>query len=196
MKKYRNAPQNTKTRPSQNKVPGKASAAKQEREAGGQNGSRARSAHKKRRLHTRNILVGTLFLLYLLLIAKLTLFRSPLDELMENWTYQTALGKLHTANFKPLHTIKLYIRILPSPIALLNLIGNVVGFVPLGFFPPMLFKKKSWFWRTLSFGLLAILLIESTQLVTGIGEFDVDDILLNMLGVFLGRASYWLFFRR
>ncbi len=130
-----------------------------------------------------------IFVVYIAIIGKMTLIRGPVSELMDNWTYNTVLYKISTANFVPFHTIKLYIRILPETIAILNLVGNVIGFVPLGYLVPLVFKKHSGFFRSLLFGLLFILFIETTQLVTGLGEFDVDDMILNMLGVLIGHIA-------
>lgn len=146
----------------------------------------------RRRLDGFKLLVLATLMIYIALLAKLTLFRSPLEEMMESWTYNTVLCKVYTANFTPFRTIKMYLRMLPKPIAIINLVGNVVGFIPLGFLPPFLFQHKTRIPRTIVFGFFVTLFIEITQLLTGIGEFDVDDILLNSLGVILGRALFAL----
>ena len=150
---------------------------------------------KHRRLDSNKMLILATLIIYLAFLAKLTLFRSPLNEIMESWTYHTVLNKVHTANIVPLHTIKMYIRMLPKPIAIINLVGNVVCFVPLGFLPPFLFQRRTRIPRTIIFGFFITLFIETTQLLTGIGEFDVDDILLNAIGVILGRLLYTLFIK-
>ncbi len=129
-------------------------------------------------------------LAYIGIILKMTLIRGPLAELMDEWTYKTVLNKVQTANFYPLHTIKLYINILPSPVAILNLVGNIACFIPLGYLPPLVFQKHRGFFKTLLLGLSFILFIEITQLLTGLGEFDIDDIILNMLGAIIGALTY------
>lgn len=66
-----------------------------------------------------------------------------------------------------------------------NLIGNILIFVPFGFFMPMASRYRSFILTTLySFGLS--LIVEFFQLVTMMGSFDVDDMLLNTLGGSLG----------
>ena len=71
---------------------------------------------------------------------------------------------------------------LPWKVVFLNLFGNVIGFLPFGFFLPVISRKwKNVFLVTL-LGAAASLLIETVQLVTGTGTFDIDDILLNTLG--------------
>lgn len=130
--------------------------------------------------------------IYIAVIIKMTLIRGPIAELMDDWTYNTVLCKVSTANFEPLKTIKMYLNMLPSSLALLNLVGNVAGFIPLGYLLPLIFKKQRGLFRTSLTGLVSILFIETTQILTGLGEFDVDDILLNMVGVLLGRILYSL----
>lgn len=70
-----------------------------------------------------------------------------------------------------------------------NLFGNVLIFVPFGFFMPMASRYRSFF-STLfwSFGLS--LGVEAFQLASRVGCFDVDDLLLNTLG---GVAGYVIF---
>ena len=149
-----------------------------------------RTTQIKKQKKIRSNLQKLVFVIYIAIIGKMTLIRGPVSELMDNWTYNTVLCKINTANFVPFHTIKLYIRMLPDTLAMLNLVGNVAGFVPLGYLVPLVFKKHSSFFKTLVFGLLFILFIEIIQLLTGLGEFDVDDIILNMLGVLLGNIAY------
>ena len=43
--------------------------------------------------------------------------------------------------------------------------------------------------------LLLSLIFETIQLLTGLGEFDVDDILLNILGAVIGYMFYHIVVR-
>ncbi len=77
---------------------------------------------------------------------------------------------------------------------LINVVGNVVMFMPFGFFVLSLSKKKRkgffvFFSVTVS-GFLFSLSVETIQLLTKVGCFDVDDLLLNTIGVVLG---YWMY---
>ena len=67
-----------------------------------------------------------------------------------------------------------------------NLFGNVIIFIPFGFF---LSKYRrcfaTLFW---SFGLS--LCVETFQLLTKVGSFDVDDILLNTIGGVAGHIIF------
>ena len=72
---------------------------------------------------------------------------------------------------------------------LLLIVGNVIIFIPFGFFLPMASKYRSCF-ATLfwSFGLS--LCVEIFQLLTKVGSFDVDDILLNTIGGVAGHIIF------
>lgn len=69
---------------------------------------------------------------------------------------------------------------------------NAVMFLPFGFFLPVLWKKcRSWRVTTLA-GLLTSALIEFLQLFS-FRATDVDDLIMNTLGAFLGYIGAWLF---
>lgn len=67
-----------------------------------------------------------------------------------------------------------------------NLAGNILGFVPAGFFIPILWKKRRGFLFTVCITFEMSLLVETLQLIFRVGSFDVDDLILNTLGGVLG----------
>jgi len=71
---------------------------------------------------------------------------------------------------------------------LINIIGNIAVFMPIGFFACLLWKKPS-FWKALLFGLLTSLIIELAQYPLERGT-DIDDLWLNTLGALLGWVVY------
>ena len=64
------------------------------------------------------------------------------------------------------------------------ILGNALMLIPFGFLVPLLWAKLRG-WRVLPVGLGFILAIELLQPLTG-RSFDIDDILLNFLGVAVG----------
>ena len=73
---------------------------------------------------------------------------------------------------------------------MLNVVGNIVVFIPLGVFLPKLFAKCR---KLLWVGLLSLevsIIVEVTQLIAKVGCCDVDDLLLNTLGGILGYLVY------
>lgn len=73
-------------------------------------------------------------------------------------------------------------------------VENVLLFLPLGLFAIWNSRRKSILAITFAGGLFS-LAIETLQLVTARGFFQLDDILTNMLGAFLGAVLYrlWVF---
>jgi len=72
-----------------------------------------------------------------------------------------------------------------------NLAGNVLLFMPLGFFLPLLRPQSNGAVRVGAAVAGSSLLLEVIQLLTGLGGFDVDDLILNVLGGLMG----WLALR-
>lgn len=75
---------------------------------------------------------------------------------------------------------------------LINVFGNVLAFIPLGFFLPALFGKEQKLFLVTAESFIFSLLVEIVQLFSYTGSFDVDDIILNTLGGFLGYIAYRL----
>lgn len=71
-----------------------------------------------------------------------------------------------------------------------NLLGNIVLFIPLGIFLPLLFRPLANFGRWLLALSILLLSIELIQLITRRGSFDIDDLILNTLGACAGFALY------
>ncbi len=136
-----------------------------------------------------------LFLLYLAVMLWLLFGRS--QGWVQGMSYRQML-ELNT-NLKPFYTIRNYFRVVAHRTndalfihCLINLVGNVLLFIPAGWLLPANFRAQR---RSLPFFLTclgSILLIESTQLFTLLGSFDVDDIILNMAGLLLGYLFYKL----
>ena len=76
---------------------------------------------------------------------------------------------------------------------LVNIVGNVLAFSPLGFFLPLLNKNYRKFYKIAIISILFSLIIEASQLLLKVGVFDVDDILLNSLGGILGYLCFLIF---
>lgn len=74
---------------------------------------------------------------------------------------------------------------------LVNLAGNVLIFAPMGFLPPVLWKKARHWWAALGLSAGLSCLIEFLQLFLG-RSVDVDDLLLNTLGGLLGYLLFCL----
>ncbi|MBP3961307.1 VanZ family protein [Paenibacillus lignilyticus] len=100
-------------------------------------------------------------------------------------------------NLVPMRTIRLYFDHADSFTPthwLVNIVGNVAVFVPFGLSIPYLYRIRIVRLTLLSVAVLFIL--ELLQLLLHRGSFDIDDILLNTVGVLVGAGLYSLIRRR
>lgn len=94
------------------------------------------------------------------------------------------------ANLVPFKTILLYLLLEKRlMIAGVNLVGNVVLLMPIGFLIPFACRNMTWK-KSFALAVAAGFAIEGMQAVLRVGIFDIDDVILNGLGFILG---YWAF---
>ena len=72
----------------------------------------------------------------------------------------------------------------------LNVIGNVLAFMPFGRLMPQMCSYCRKWWVTMAFSMGLSLLAELVQLVGKLGCFDVDDLVLNTIGGICGYLIY------
>lgn len=122
-----------------------------------------------------------LFIVYLVVLVYLLFFFE-----MRAGMAASAETHMNLRIFHEIHRYIAYRRQLGARNVFLNLAGNILLFVPFGFFAPMLFRRLRGFFRILlaSMGLSAC--VEITQLITHLGCCDVDDVILNTIGGMLG----------
>lgn len=131
---------------------------------------------------TRNQKLGwVLFLLYLALLVYFLFFAESLgrDTVQREYAYNLEL-------FKEIRRFYTYREKLGMEAFILNVFGNVVCFLPCGFFLPIISRRSKRWWMTVWLCFLFSLSIELTQLVFRVGSFDVDDLFLNTLGGAMG----------
>jgi len=94
------------------------------------------------------------------------------------------------ANYMPFRTIWPYLHGQPRwLIAMVNLVGNIAPFVPIGFLVPLVYRTMTWR-RSLVLAVAVGLAMEGSEVVFRVGIFDIDDVILNAFGVMIG---YWIF---
>lgn len=74
---------------------------------------------------------------------------------------------------------------------LINIIGNVAMFIPVGFIWPFCFQKLDTIGKTILAGGGFSLLIEISQLPFYDRCSDIDDLILNTTGIFIGALLYF-----
>lgn len=93
-------------------------------------------------------------------------------------------------NVYPLRTITPYIEDITYTYAYMNILGNIIPFIPLGILIPIIFKRYRNLKKAILIYLTYIIGIETLQFITMLGFFDVDDILLNIIGCIVGYCFY------
>ena len=111
---------------------------------------------------------------------------------LAEWYGRTGTGEDYRYNLELFREIRRFITYreqLGMFAVFANLFGNILIFVPYGFFISMAAERRGFF-KTLfcSFGLS--LCVELVQLVTRVGSFDVDDFLLYTIGGILGYILF------
>ncbi len=134
----------------------------------------------------------TAFVLY----CAVLLYILILDKAASGY-HQNLRNILAHINLIPFRTIVTYaVRLAEDSINLdtvvKNLAGNLLLFVPMGTFLPFAFDKMKKLWRATLVLLVVIVSVELVQILLVIGSFDVDDLMLNMLGGVLGYLIYLL----
>ena len=74
-----------------------------------------------------------------------------------------------------------------------NVVGNMIMFIPFGFFTSYFLKLKK-FYSVFILTLLTSITIETTQLLIG-RVFDIDDIFLNIIGGLIGYFIFKLIYK-
>mgnify|MGYP003593000989 CR=1 FL=1 len=145
-----------------------------------------------------------LLIVYFALLTRSILFKKGLTYFRQHFASEYRHYSIKegwkTANTVPFHTIRNFYNSqrLDSDYKTSNLLGNLVGFVPLGLLLPVVWAFFRRWWSILLAGLLVSLGYECTQLFFGLGVFDVDDLILNTAGTLAGYICYrvlWLIFK-
>lgn len=122
-------------------------------------------------------------------VLAVTLFPLPLGGL------DPFTAPYNNVQLEPLGTITLLFQ---GPQSIRQLGGNLVLLAPMGVLVPIAWRSARPAVRTLLWGLVASMTIEVLQFAFGVlaGEFyrvvDIDDVLLNILGVAAGRLVFGL----
>jgi glycopeptide antibiotics resistance protein len=142
----------------------------------------------KKRERINTVFLYGIFICYLLLLIKILLLSrvSPLEMFNSQRTL------FRSINLIPFHSIMEYISGSSDTLrsfAFGNVVGNIVIFIPLGIYLPLFKKDKSVLVNLLLIFIVS-LFVEIIQGLLGIGVSDIDDIILNCLGGWIGILGY------
>lgn len=121
------------------------------------------------------------FLSYVLLLLYLLFFSA----------YRQSVEGEIAYNLVPFRTIGAYFHNFDGFSLTDPFIGNVLAFLPFGFFLPTFWKMVNSVYKAILGTFLLSLSVEGSQFIFRVGAFDVDDLLLNTLGGGLGFSLFW-----
>ncbi len=119
-------------------------------------------------------------LAWILVVVSLTFF--PFRIILYDW--------YGSANFIPFASIAQLISETVPEIAVRNILGNIVLFVPFGLLLPLLFARMQTFWSFIWRIVVISVGIEMLQVFTRARAVDVDDVILNALGAAAGFGLF------
>ena len=94
-------------------------------------------------------------------------------------------------NLKPFEAYSYWFSLGITKGLILNLLGNIVAFMPMGFFEMALSKHKK-LWKVVLKCFIIVTCLELFQFLSCLGYLDIDDITMNTCGCLLGCLSYYL----
>lgn len=138
------------------------------------------------------------FICYMILLIYFLFFSEEYGRDEAYTTYQYNL-----TFFRELRRYLAYRDQIGNAYFLINVVGNVVAFMPFGFLVPVMYREQrkesthnGHYFRSFLFvtalGFFLSLGVETIQLVSKVGCFDVDDLMLNTFGVILGYLIYYI----
>lgn len=141
-----------------------------------------------KKVNKKKIVLTSIFICYLTVVVMITIFPIPLEKI-EYFCNKTWY------NYIPFNSIKEVLANGLTKTAFLQIVGNILLSVPFGAYVIAVMKNKRW-WKLLIFALGFTVLIESTQLVIDLylnnmyRNVDIDDVILNALGAYIGYGIY------
>lgn len=133
-------------------------------------------------------ILWTIFIIYCIFVAYMVFFSRGFRT---QYTY--AYYFKYFTNFVPLKTVEHYIMLYKNglqSLAIFNLLGNFVLFMPMGMLLPCVFKKLNRFWKVTLCIFVMVVSVEVMQFALRVGIIDVDDVIFNLCGAMIGYGIF------
>ncbi|GKV57185.1 antibiotic resistance protein VanZ [Sporosarcina sp. NCCP-2222] len=147
----------------------------------------------------RELAVG-LFCLYIVGLASQTVipkWDAGFDSSTDTWHFHfITTSEIARVNLVPFRTVSMFIKSNEhvsdwESVSLVNVVGNMLIFTPIGLFVPMLWRKLRAWWKVFLVGFGMTCLIEGIQFFIGRSS-DIDDVILNTVGVMIGYGLFMI----
>lgn len=139
---------------------------------------RKQPSDRKKQFHIKKLVLGAVFIGYIIFVLELTVFGRGTSHYLQ-MNLQPFSGYIDAWKKYSLRDLQ-------------NCIFNILMFVPLGVFLPLMnsrFKNFKWLFLVV---ISATLSIETYQTLSGAGIFELDDLMNNSLGGIIGYQLYRL----
>lgn len=104
----------------------------------------------------------------------------------------TTLPEYNLIPFKTILSLIVNYKYYEFDVWVYNFFGNIAAFMPLGILLPIVLETKRKFAATIIISTTFLIVAETAQFIFRVGVFDIDDIILNMIGVLSGYMIYIL----
>ena len=141
-----------------------------------------------------------IFIVYILVLLLVLVLKFPqmdmFHSIVDGWKTGNKSRFVTGNQYIPFKTIIEYVKYVHSfdDWFVKNLACNVLMFMPFGFLVP-LFVKKNKVWQVLIYGIITSIMIEFLQVLLAVGTGDIDDVILNTMGVFIGFGIYKILYK-
>ena len=120
---------------------------------------------------TRRVLLSAILAGYILFLFDIALLRFPVTNPGTNWVpFRSILNDWQHGGWG----------------FVINFLGNIVAFVPMGVLPPLIRRRRTTAGQVALFSLSISLTIEVGQYLSGRRVPDIDDLILNTVGGVVG----------
>ena len=146
-------------------------------------------------------LLMTAFILYLLILVYFLFFaemfgRNDSSSVQNIFSGQIEAFRINLVPFKEINRYLFNMDKIGIFSVVLNLGGNILAFVPFGYYICRISPRKCCVLAAVSESALFSIAVELLQLITRRGSCDVDDVILNTLGGFIGTMICFFAIRR
>lgn len=139
-------------------------------------------------MNQQTLILRTLLFLYIVVVLYITLFA---------WNYGASLGpagpggrNYNLIPFRSIYRIGIFSPTILDPLRIL--VGNILLFVPLGFLLPALWRHLRHAFVVVLIGMGFSIMIETSQFLFTHRVANVDDVILNSLGVWIGYGFFYV----
>ena len=142
---------------------------------------------KDLKMNMMNTILGVLLIAYVITLFKV-LF---LDITNISGSHHIYSKEMRTLNLVPFETIKMFIRswnhgYLGKGLIISNIFRNILMFMPMVILMWCIFKTLRKPWLVVIINFVIIVAVETAQYIFAVGSCDIDDLILNMIGVIIG----------